>query len=90
MGGAENEKLSQPDSHFSQSTKETKSDDAIMYHHFRAIGYHDFQYGRYGDPHGKNAGDRRTRKLAYHVKGTIGAADGTNHTANGCGSLLPL
>lgn len=32
-------------------------------------GYRDFQYGRYGNPYGKKARDRRAWQLAYYAEG---------------------
>lgn len=44
-----------------------------MHHYLSAVGYDDFQYGRYGDPNGKDTSDQRTWELAYHVEGAIRA-----------------
>ena len=46
-----------------------------MHHYLSAVGYDDFQHGRYGDPNGKDTSDQRTWELAYHVEGAIRATD---------------
>ena len=51
-----------------------KDDDAV-HHYLSAVGYDDFQHGRYGDPNGKDTSDQRTWELAYHVEGAIRATD---------------
>lgn len=40
-----------------------------MYYYFGTAGYRDFQYGRYGNPYGKKARDRRAWQLAYYAEG---------------------
>ena len=71
LGGAHRAVQPASDADFCKGAEETESDDDAVHHHFSAVGYDDFQYGRYGDPHGKDTSDRRTWELAYHVEGAI-------------------
>ena len=66
---AVNEKLFKPYSDFCKGAQETEPHDDAVYYYFGTAGYRDFQYGRYGNPYGKKARDRRAWQLAYYAEG---------------------
>ena len=65
LGGCRNEKLSEPDPHFSQGTAAAEPDDPPVHHLRRVPGDGDLQYGGYGGPHGTGKTDRETRPGIY-------------------------